>query len=139
MESQAHVLSQLCSTRHSRAVSGPIMPSRNQGHEPCKEQLDESLPLTPSCHYPGNIPQYQLKEVIPEGVFKKLLFVCTNLIFKNYEAQMFCWRKNCVKDISKDVAGKGSSMNRKRRIGNPLLSLVLVLSLESIKQKVAEK
>lgn len=30
-------------------------------------------------------------------------------------------------------------MNRKRRIGNPLLSLVLVLSLESIKQKVAEK
>lgn len=109
MESQAHVLSQLCSTRHSRAVSGPIMPSRNQGHEPCKEQLDESLPLTPSCHYPGNIPQYQLKEVIPEGVFKKLLFVCTNLIFKNYEAQMFCWRKNCVKDISKDVAGRGQA------------------------------
>lgn len=51
----------------------------------------------------------------------------------------FCWRKNCVKDISKDVAGKGSSMNKEKKGGNPLLSLVLILSLESIKQKVAEK
>ena len=46
---------------------------------------------------------------------EKLLFVCTDLIFKNYEAQMFCWRKNCVKDISKDVAGKESSMNKKKK------------------------
>ena len=30
----------------------PIMPSQNQGHEPYKEQLGESLPLTPSCHVP---------------------------------------------------------------------------------------
>lgn len=41
---------------------------------------------------------------------------------------MFGWRKNCVKDISKDVAGKGPSMNKKERIRNPLLSLVLILS-----------
>lgn len=52
-------------------------------------------------------------------MFKKLLFVCTDLIFKNYEAQMFGWRKNCVKDISKDVAGKGSSMNKEKKNWEP--------------------
>lgn len=46
---------------------------------------------------------------------KNCYFLYTDLIFKNYETQMFCWRKNCVKDISKDVTGKGSSMNKKKK------------------------
>lgn len=50
---------------------------------------------------------------------EKLLFVYTDLIFKNYEAQMFCWRKNCAKDISKDAAGKESSMNKKKKNWGP--------------------
>lgn len=85
----------------------PVTLSQNQGHEPCKQQLCESLLLTPSCHVLWGYTIAPAKGGSPRLCFKKLLFACSDLIFKNYEAQMFYWRKHYVKDISKGITGKG--------------------------------